>query len=351
MNKQQIKRAKQVERRRVARRRKVENRKERIRNNPKKVTVWNVVYQTRTRKRLQATAQHLAAIRHFARKSPDVVYRRITADQLDRFSSRFKESDLILLPYKYEDIDKNGENSVYARLCKKITKGRILNKEAILLRSDDDGLGTKRGFARFAKKYKLPIPKTWMGERFLELKRKPKLNSYVVKKSIGSRGSQVHLCSTPKEVEEILNNYGPTNCIVQEKIETEGPITDIRIWIVDGKPIGSLKRWAGNDKEFRTNLSLGGGGEIYEPSDEELQLAIDAFELSGLDFVAFDLISDASGKVYFIEGNVTPGLKETSKILKNLKNDFAEAIIEKSYEMLALASEDDFIPSWKKEKE
>ena len=312
-----------------------------------KPTVWKVVYQSRVRRKLNSTSQHLTAIHQFARKSPDITYKRIAAEQLDRHKNKFKESDVIILPYGYEDINKNGKNSVYGRLCSKVRKGRILNKEAILLRSKDEGLGSKRGFARFAKKHKLPIPRTWMGERFLELKRKPKLNSYVVKKSIGAMGAEVHLCDTHKEVEEILNKYGPKNCIVQEKIETKTPVEDIRIWIVCGEPVGSLKRRVSHDSEdFRTNLSLGGSGEIYEPSSEELSLAIKAYELSGLDFVAFDLIADTEGKLYFIEANITPGLESTSKILKNLKHDFAKAIMKRSYEMLD--SEYKHIPSWKK---
>ena len=142
--------------------------------------------------------------------------------------------------------------------------------------------------------------------------------------------------------------------MIQEKITTNLPVFDIRIWISDGRFIGAIKRIIKEGVyDFRTNLSGGRAyAEEYDPSEGEIDICMKAFKATGLDFVAFDLMKSKDGEVVFIEANITAGMMHTAKVLKHIRSRFARGVVAGSIDTLIMEKEIEtepvHIPSWKK---
>jgi RimK family alpha-L-glutamate ligase len=77
---------------------------------------------------------------------------------------------------------------------------------------------------------------------------------------------------------------------------------DIRVIVLDGKTLGSMKRSANGD-EFRSNFSLGGNVEKWDLSDCDKKLAEKVALVCGLDYCGVDIIKDNDGQSYILEVN------------------------------------------------
>lgn len=106
----------------------------------------------------------------------------------------------------------------------------------------------------------------------------------VFKNCCGSFGEQVFLCSNK---DDVLSHITDQPFLLQEYIEADS--TDVRIEIVGGKCVGAMKRYNPND--FRSNITNGGIGEAYEPSCEEIEIALKACDTLGLDFGGVDILN------------------------------------------------------------
>ncbi len=114
----------------------------------------------------------------------------------------------------------------------------------------------------------------------------------VVKDCFGSFGQQVHMVRTMEELHEHAEGTVPK--IFQEYIECDG--RDIRIEVVGEKVVAAVMRTAAYG-DFRSNATIGGIMEKYEPSEEEAQLAIEAASAVQADFAGVDIIHSADGPV------------------------------------------------------
>lgn len=114
----------------------------------------------------------------------------------------------------------------------------------------------------------------------------------VVKDCFGSFGQQVHLVRTMEELHKHAEGTVPK--IFQEYIECDG--RDIRVEVVGEKVVAAVMRTAAYG-DFRSNATIGGIMEKYEPSEEEAQLAIEAASAVQADFAGVDIIHSADGPV------------------------------------------------------
>ena len=114
----------------------------------------------------------------------------------------------------------------------------------------------------------------------------------VVKDCFGSFGQQVHMVRTMEELHEHAEGTVPK--IFQEYIECDG--RDIRAEVVGEKVVAAVMRTAAYG-DFRSNATIGGIMEKYEPSEEEAQLAIEAASAVQADFAGVDIIHSADGPV------------------------------------------------------
>jgi len=145
----------------------------------------------------------------------------------------------------------------------------------------------------------------------------------VIKLLEGTQGLGVVLAETKNaatSVIEAFNGLG-ARVIAQEFIKEAGG-ADIRVFVVDGKVIGAMKR-QGKEGEFRSNLHRGGSASIIELTDEEEKTALKATRAMGLGIAGVDLLQSSKGPLV-LEVNSSPGLEgiETAT-----KKDIASQII------------------------
>lgn len=147
----------------------------------------------------------------------------------------------------------------------------------------------------------------------------------IIKLLEGTQGKGVVLAETKSAARSVLDAfYGlKANIILQEYIR-EAKSTDIRVFVVDGKVVGAMKR-TGKGDDFRSNLHRGGKAEhIKTLSKEEKKAAIGGANAMGLKMAGVDLLQSSRGPLV-MEVNSSPGLEG---IEKATQEDIAGKVIE-----------------------
>ena len=146
----------------------------------------------------------------------------------------------------------------------------------------------------------------------------------VVKEAYGSFGEQVYLANDEESLNKIIDSIGYKDFLLQEYISSSKG-KDIRINVIGNKAIVSMLRE--NDNDFRSNISSGGHGSIYEPSKEFIDLALKATKALGLDFAGVDVMFGENGPI-LCEVNSNPQFASTLKATgTNLADYIADYII------------------------
>ena len=146
----------------------------------------------------------------------------------------------------------------------------------------------------------------------------------VIKEAYGSFGEQVYLANNEKEANEIIDRIGYKDFLMQEFIASSKG-KDIRINVVGNHAIVSMLRENKND--FRSNISSGGFGSLYQPKQEYIDLAIKAVKALGLDFAGVDVLFGKDGPI-ICEVNSNPQFGSTLKATGiNLAEYIAEYVL------------------------
>lgn len=134
----------------------------------------------------------------------------------------------------------------------------------------------------------------------------------IIKLLEGTQGLGVVLAETRKAAVSVIEAFHglKARIIVQEFIK-EAKASDIRIFVVDGKVVGAMKR-SGKEGEFRSNLHRGGKAEVIKLSRAERSVAIKAASSMGLSVAGVDLLQSARGPL-ILEVNSSPGLEGIEK--------------------------------------
>lgn len=125
----------------------------------------------------------------------------------------------------------------------------------------------------------------------------------------GGGGRYVKLVNTWEELSVLLETWGASNTLIQEKIDIK---FDFRVLILGGKVLGVMKREAGSG-EFRTNISLGGEGKMVKAGENFEKLGLLAAGSIDGDFIGVDIMMDSSGKPYIVELNTYSGFEGFEK--------------------------------------
>ena len=133
------------------------------------------------------------------------------------------------------------------------------------------------------------------------------LGRRVFKRPIGTHGDETSMLEPGGYAPQVA---GETQGIVQQLIDTPtGDHEDVRIYVVDGEPLGAMRRYAPDD-DWRTNVAR--GGRVRDATDtlpaSVMRLASEATELLGLDYAGVDVIEGVDGW-YVLEVNTTAGFK------------------------------------------
>ena len=145
----------------------------------------------------------------------------------------------------------------------------------------------------------------------------------VIKVLEGTQGLGVVLAenlTTASAVIEAFNGL-EARVVVQEYIK-EANGSDLRVFVVDGKIVGAMKRQA-KAGEFRSNLHRGGTAQLIKLSEAETYAAIKAANALQLGVAGVDMLQSNRGPL-ILEVNASPGLEG---IENATGNDIAKDII------------------------
>lgn len=122
----------------------------------------------------------------------------------------------------------------------------------------------------------------------------------IIKTAAGSHGKGVVKAESRTSARSFLDAYESGPVLIQEFIEPvrDGYHDDVRMIVAKGKVVTAMRRFVKTDEdeqEFRANLSLGGSGEIYEPTLREEEMAIRAAETVGLEVAGVDFMHSSRG--------------------------------------------------------
>jgi len=141
----------------------------------------------------------------------------------------------------------------------------------------------------------------------------------IIKAIRGSQGKSVWYCPNIKKarekVQEIKDAKIKGPFLFQQYISTEddeGRVSDIRVVIVNGEIVVSMKRLSGEDSEDKlANISQGGTGEKVTLSSEQEKTCLKAAESCDMlySICGADIVTDKEGETYLLELNSNIGLK------------------------------------------
>ncbi len=114
----------------------------------------------------------------------------------------------------------------------------------------------------------------------------------VVKHSYGSLGKEVFLARSQEELKELAHKLRFTPHFYQKYIQ-ESKGEDLRVIAVGGKAIAAMRR--SSDKDFRSNIALGGNACAYGLTGEIVALAKKISEKLRLDYCGIDFLFSNEG--------------------------------------------------------
>jgi ribosomal protein S6--L-glutamate ligase len=130
----------------------------------------------------------------------------------------------------------------------------------------------------------------------------------ILKYNYGSQGAGVMLMESRKSaistIEGLIKNKA--DFIVQEYIESRG--RDIRAVVMGDRVVLAYQRTA-RKGDFRSNLSLGGSGQLVQLSADDEITCVKASKAIGLEVSGVDLLKDTKGTTYLNEINSNFGFK------------------------------------------
>jgi RimK family alpha-L-glutamate ligase len=128
----------------------------------------------------------------------------------------------------------------------------------------------------------------------------------VYKTAIGTHGGGTWKVGADEQVNP---RVGDRYAFLQQLIERDSDRhQDIRVYVVDGEIVGTMRRYA-PENDWRTNVALGGSVErVDDLPDAAAAMAREAADIVGLDYAGVDLVEGDDGW-YLLEVNPTAGFK------------------------------------------
>lgn len=110
----------------------------------------------------------------------------------------------------------------------------------------------------------------------------------VIKECFGSFGQQVYLAYNRQELKETVMNIGAKPMLFQEFIHSSKG-KDLRLQVVGSQVVAAMYRYSDNG-DFRANITGGGKMKPYEPTQKQIDLAVESCKILGLDFAGVDIL-------------------------------------------------------------
>lgn len=147
----------------------------------------------------------------------------------------------------------------------------------------------------------------------------------IIKENAGSLGEQVYLI---KNEQELISKHTELLHIphIFQKFIRESAGSDIRVYIVGGKPYVAVNRY--NARDFRSNVSLGGMVKPIRLTPELIDASTRGAKALGLFFGSIDFLPTKNGPL-FLEANSNAyfmGIEQETGVL--LAEAITEAVVE-----------------------
>ena len=265
--------------------------------NPKLYSTKRLVEAAQQRGHEAIVVDHLKCNIEIERKKPKIFYNGIYLDDIDAIIPRIGASvtfygTAVVRQFEMMKVFSAIESVALVRSRDKLRSLQILSRAGVGL--------PKTVFTNYTKDAEHLVKSVGGAPLVLKLLE-------------GTQGLGVVLAETKNaatSVIEAFNGLG-ARVIAQEFIKEAGG-ADIRVFVVDGKVVGAMKR-QGKEGEFRSNLHRGGSATVIELSDEEETMALKATRAMGLGIAGVDLLQSSNGPLV-LEVNSSPGLEgiETS---------------------------------------
>ncbi len=176
---------------------------------------------------------------------------------------------------------------------------RLFNSADAIMDCDDKArtfLKLKNKGFKMPKTYAAPLNFNQPYQEFAFLMQIEKNLGYpfIIKENCGSFGRQVYMVSDWNKAVKTINKIGHNDFIMQEFVEHSSGM-DVRLQVVGDKVVTAMKRT--NDNDFIANVTNGGKMEKYDPSKEEIDLALRVAKELKLDFAGVDVLFSPDGPV------------------------------------------------------
>ncbi len=147
----------------------------------------------------------------------------------------------------------------------------------------------------------------------------------VVKESFGSLGTGVFKADSKEELLALMEKVRTKPHLFQKYIPFRVG-TDVRVIVIGKKAVCAMQRI--NEEDFRSNIALGGRGEIIQLTDSFKAVAEKTAEVLGLDYCGVDLLYGEDDIPYVCEVNSNAfflGIEEVTGV--NVAKEYASYII------------------------
>lgn len=173
----------------------------------------------------------------------------------------------------------------------------------------------------------VPVPRSdlqtrWADTGFAEATATALGLPVVVKEVRGSFGQEVHLAHTVEELVALLDHLSGRASICQEFVATSVG-RDVRVQVVGDRAIGALLRHS-ETGDFRANINNGATYEGWQPTPEQVAMAVGATCALDLDFAGVDLLFGEDERPVLCEVNANA---HSLEMLDECGVDVAEQIM------------------------
>lgn len=147
----------------------------------------------------------------------------------------------------------------------------------------------------------------------------------VIKIPRGNQGRGVDLVRDDVELRQFQDLYpSESKFLLQEYIE-EATGLDKRLIVAGGQFVAAMMRHA-SDGDFRANLHAGGRAEAYQPTQDEIDIAVRSVAVLGLSYAGVDILDSAKGPLV-LEVNPSPGFTISDITGVDVASEIIKAVI------------------------
>ncbi|MFC0322892.1 RimK family alpha-L-glutamate ligase [Gallibacterium melopsittaci] len=165
--------------------------------------------------------------------------------------------------------------------------------------------------------HSLPVPTTALGGNEVNAEAiATHIGAPAILKTLsGSQGIGVMLMTENNSTVSVMETLKHANIpVLAQQFITEAKGHDLRCFVIGDRVVSAMER-QGKVGEFRANFHRGGSAVPVKLSSQEIELAVTATKVIGLDVAGVDIIRTKQGPM-ILEVNASPGLELIEKTSK-----------------------------------